>query len=316
MEDIPTGAVNKVEASKASFNGLSRSLATTDVCTQWRFINAVLYNPILALIKISFIVTLIKLEPPSIWVKSLLWTLFAVNIMFGIAGTLVALLNCRPIPKFWDRTIPGNCMNTAQYIYGTISVTIITDALVSVVPIFILFSLQMPRKTKALVVSFLSLGLVVTAIASYRLSVFVKVFSMDNPLQNESPYNVRTPLSNIEASLAAIAACGPTLKYILGLVIPVLGNKSSKTRSTTPKWHTMSPNHPTAKKPRTKSAGEDSKNPSGSVVELADALDWPLAHELNSRVIVEEENGSIRTAASTMASNSNQAPCEKPRSLV
>jgi len=115
--------------------------------------------------------------------------------MFGITGTLVALLNCRPISKFWDRTIPGSCMNTAQYIYGTISVTIITDALVSVVPVFILFGLQMPRRTKALVISFLSLGLVVTVIASYRLSIFVKVFSIDNPLQNESPYNVRTPLS-------------------------------------------------------------------------------------------------------------------------
>lgn len=77
----------------------------------------------------------------------------------------MALLNCRPIPKFWDRTIPDSCMNTAQYIYGTISVTIITDAFVFVVPVFILFGLQMPHRTKALVIGFLSLGLIVTAIA-------------------------------------------------------------------------------------------------------------------------------------------------------
>jgi hypothetical protein len=80
-------------------------------------------------------------------------------------------------------------MNTAQYIFGPISVTIITDALVSTIPVAILTGLHMPRKTKVQIVSFLSLGLVVTALASYRLSAFVKVFSMDNPLQNESPYN-------------------------------------------------------------------------------------------------------------------------------
>ena len=276
-----------------------------------------LYNPILALIKVSFIVISIKLEAPSIWVRGSLWTLFVINVMFGIAGTLVALLNCRPIPKFWDRTIPGSYMSTAQYIYGTISVTIVTDAMVSVVPVFILFGLQMSRKTKALVISFLSLGLIVTAIASYRLSVFVKVFSIDNPLQNESIYNVRTPLSNIEASLAAIAACGPTLKHISGLVIPVLGSSRSKERSATLKWDMMSPNPPNTKRNHT--AGENlglAKNANENVIELTDVLDCSVTHVSNSLNITKEENGSIRTAASTMACKSNKASCEEPRSLV
>jgi hypothetical protein len=261
--------------------------------------------------------TLIKLEPPSIWVRSSLWTLFAINIIFGIAGTLVAVLNCRPIPKFWDRTIPGSCMNTAQYIYGTISVTIITDALVSVVPVCILFGLQMPRRTKAIVISFLSLGLIVTAIACYRLSVFVKVFSMDNPLQNESPYNVRTPLSNIEASLAAIAACGPTLKHVMGLIIPIFGSNRNKPRSASPKWDMMSPYQSGTKKGHPLETNTDStKIASGSIVELTDMLDWPIVQGNNSCSIMEEARRSIKTSASTIAGNSSQASCEKPRSLI
>lgn len=227
--------------------------------------------------------------------------------MFGIAGTLVALLNCRPIPKFWDRTIPGSCMNTAQYIFGTISVTIITDALVSIIPVAILVGLHMPRKTKVLIISFLSLGLVVTGIASYRLSVFVKVFSMDNPLQNESPYNVRTPLSNIEASLAAVAACGPTLKYILGLVVPVLGSSRSKPRSTTPQLNTVNPDQP-----RNKLDGP-SKSAEDTLIELSDALELPRKTADNTMV---EGNGSIKTASSILADRSIKMSCEEPRSLV
>lgn len=227
--------------------------------------------------------------------------------MFGIAGILVALLNCRPIPKFWDRTIPGSCMNTAQYIFGTISVTIITDALVSIIPVAILVGLHMPRKTKVLIISFLSLGLVVTGIASYRLSVFVKVFSMDNPLQNESPYNVRTPLSNIEASLAAVAACGPTLKYILGLVVPVLGSSRSKPRSTTPQLNTVNPDQP-----RNKLDGP-SKSAEDTLIELSDALELPRKTADNTMV---EGNGSIKTASSILADRSIKMSCEEPRSLV
>lgn len=277
----------------------------------------VLYNPVLALIKVSFVLTLIKLEAPSIWIKGLLWILFTVNVMFGIAGTLVALLNCRPVPKFKDRTIPGSCMNTEQYNYGTISVTIITDALVSIVPAFILFDLQMPRKTKALVISFFSLGLVVTAIASYRLSVFVKVFSMDNPLQNQWPYNVQTPLSNIEASLAAIAACGPTLKHILGLIIPVLGSRRSKLRSVTPQWDMMIPDSSNNKTKRTVSAGTGpTKHVNGSAVELADALEWPITQVDSLDNIAKEDKDSVRTVASTIPAKSNKAFCEEPRSLV
>lgn len=258
-----------------------------------------LYNPILALIKVSFIITLIKLQAPNIWIKSSLWTLLAVNVLFGIAGTLVALLNCRPIPKFWNRTIPGSCMNTAQYIFGTISVTIITDALVSIIPAAILIGLHMPRKTKVLIISFLSLGLVVTAIASYRLSVFVRVFSVDDPLQNESPYNVRTPLSNIEASLAAIAACGPTLKYILGLVIPILGSSRTKPKSATPQLNIANP--------------EPGKNAQDTLIELSDTLELPKRTADNTMA---DGNGSINTVSSVLADRSLKMSGEEPRSLV
>ncbi|KAF2005164.1 hypothetical protein P154DRAFT_397393, partial [Amniculicola lignicola CBS 123094] len=208
LEDIPHGAVSKLETAK------------------WRYINAVIYNPILGLIKISFLLTLINLQSPQRWVAISLWTLFAINTMYTIGGTLIALLNCRPIPRFWDRRIPGHCVEAKKYIYATISITIITDLLVTLVPIAILHGLQMPRRSKVIVICFLSLGLLVTAIASYRLANFIRVFSNPDPVRNESPYNVRTPLANIEANLAAIAACGPTIKWVLGLWIPFFDTSS------------------------------------------------------------------------------------------
>ncbi|KAF2876294.1 hypothetical protein BDV95DRAFT_221543 [Massariosphaeria phaeospora] len=211
LESVPKGAMNKMQTAK------------------WRYVNAVLYNPILALIKISFVLTLIKLGSTNRWIRHSLWGLLAINCMFMVAGTLIAMLNCVPIPKFWDRTIPGTCIDVKKYIYSTVIVTIITDVLVTAMPAWILYGLQMRRTAKMTIVCFLSLGLIVTAIASYRLSFFVKVLNTANPVTNESPYNLRTPLSNIEANLAVIAACGPTLKWVFGLFIPFFdSNRSSR----------------------------------------------------------------------------------------
>jgi hypothetical protein len=173
----------------------------------------------LAFIKLSFLITLIKLQSANRWIQRSLWTLFAINGTFLIAGFIASITPCIPLERFWDKTVPGTCQNSEQYVISTIIVTIITDALVTVIPAWIIYDLQMPRKEKITVICFMSLGLVVTAVASYRLRYYVVIFSLPD-YHTESPYNVRTPLSNIEGNLAAIAACGATLKWILGRFIP------------------------------------------------------------------------------------------------
>ena len=72
----------------------------------------------------------------------------------------------------------------------------------------------MSLKNKIGVVMFLSLLLAVTAIGCYRLHGFIIFFSAP-PFSTENPYHVRNALSNIEANLGVIAACGPTIKWIL-----------------------------------------------------------------------------------------------------
>ncbi|KAF2185888.1 hypothetical protein K469DRAFT_463794, partial [Zopfia rhizophila CBS 207.26] len=200
--NIPKGAVNKVETAK------------------WRYITAVIYNPILGLIKISFLLTLIKLCSPNLWINGSLWTIFSINVAFTIAAPIAAAFQCVPVPHFWDPiNKPGKCIDKKQYIYSTIIVTIITDVLVLIMPTWILYDLHMPRKNKITIAAFLSLGLAVTAIAAYRLAFFVQVFSLKSPMA-ESPYSIRTALSNLESNLAVIATCGPTIKWLLGTCIP------------------------------------------------------------------------------------------------
>jgi len=195
--------------------------------TYWRHTNNVVYNPILGLAKISFLITLLKLRCMDRLIIASLWTLIAINIMFIISSTLGSLFMCWPIQKAWHSSIDGTCGDRAAYVFGTIGVTIITDVLVSLIPAWVLYDLRMPLKNKVFVIGFLSLPLTVTAIGCYRLHKFVEVMALPT-IYVEDPYNIRSVLSNVEANLGVIAACGPTIKWMLSRFIPYFDTSPSR----------------------------------------------------------------------------------------
>lgn len=82
-----------------------------------------------------------------------------------IAFWLILLLDCKPISYFWTRvqvlTSTGTCTSVevllvVAYIYS--SLTIICDLSLGLLPIFLVWKLQMNRKTKIAVGGILSLG--------------------------------------------------------------------------------------------------------------------------------------------------------------
>jgi hypothetical protein len=143
-----------------------------------------------------------------------LWTLIVINVMFIIGATIGALFMCWPIQKSWYPLMPGTCGDRPAYVFGTVGVTIATDVLVALIPAWVIHDLRMPLRNKVFVIIFLSLPLAVTAIGCYRLYQFVEVMKLSK-VYTENPYNVRNVLSNVEANLGVLAACGPTIKWIL-----------------------------------------------------------------------------------------------------
>ncbi|KAF2259213.1 hypothetical protein CC78DRAFT_433319, partial [Lojkania enalia] len=198
--EIPEGVVDHTEVQK------------------WSFINSVIYNPILGLIKASFLITLIKLRSPNPLIHYSLWVIFTVNALSTIVASLVCILQCRPIARFWDRSILGICLDAANYTYGTMGIVLVTDVMVLIMPIWIIYNLLMPLKRKLMAAAFLSFGFAVTGIGAYRFYMYSERFEQTNNL--DMNYDVRQGLSNVEVSLASIGACGGTVKWVLGLFIP------------------------------------------------------------------------------------------------
>lgn len=173
----------------------------------------------LGLIKASFVITLLKPRSPDRRINIALWTMFVINGLFTITAPFVCAFQCSPLSKFWDKSRPGTCIDSAKYTYGIISVVLIMDVAVVIMLTWILRNLQLLFLRKLMYIAFMSFGLAVTGIGGYRLYVFVQLFTkkMNNP---DASYGMRRGLSNVEVSLASIGACGGTVRWLLSRCIP------------------------------------------------------------------------------------------------
>ncbi|KAH7061649.1 hypothetical protein BKA63DRAFT_573362 [Paraphoma chrysanthemicola] len=203
VRDIPEGAVNPISMMK------------------WNYANSIIYNPILALVKASFLLTLIKLRSQNRWINRCLWATLAANACFAVGAPLACIFQCNPVARYWDSTIPGKCVHPGAYTVSTSSIVLATDVLIVIMPSWILHDLSMPLGRKLMVIAFLSFGIAVTIVGAYRTSILVKVFVVQEVVPDPT-YGVSYTLSNIESGLAIIGTCGPTIKYLLGFCFPAL----------------------------------------------------------------------------------------------
>ncbi|KAF9693437.1 hypothetical protein EKO04_008934 [Ascochyta lentis] len=201
--DIPEGAVDPVASMK------------------WNYANSIIYNPILALVKASFIWTLIKLRSSNKWINRCLWATLILNGCFAIAAPVVCILQCNPIARYWNSNTVGRCVSPGAYTVSTSSVVLATDVFILLMPTWILHDLRMPFGRKVMVIAFLSFGVAVTIVGAVRTSVLVKVFVVGEVVPDPT-YEVNYTLSNIESGLAIVGTCGPTIKFLLGCCIPAL----------------------------------------------------------------------------------------------
>jgi hypothetical protein len=175
------------------------------------------YNPIVAVVKMSFLWSLQKLNSPNKKIRKSLWAIQIINGIYMIVSTFVALIPCIPLHKKWHPEVPGHCMDGATYVLGVVSVVLITDVMVLVMPSWIIWDLQMPLRRKLVTISFLSLGFILIGVGIARLIWLHNAF-----LGKARSYSVETAYSAIESSVAIIGASGPTVKYILSFCLPKL----------------------------------------------------------------------------------------------
>ncbi|MCJ1316300.1 hypothetical protein MMC15_001621 [Xylographa vitiligo] len=194
--------------------------------SHWAFYHWVVVTVGISFVKLSVAFLLLRLVT-SVWYKRLLWG----TIAFLIAATLVAamtlIFSCVPPAANWDPTLlpTAKCFSvgtfTAVGLLNT-SVNIVTDVLFVVLPIPVIWGLQLNVRTRITLIGVLSLGTFACIASIIKLSIQINILSTPDQTRDDS-YNI---WNSIELSVGIIAACLPSLR-------PLFKNLLETTRSYT-----------------------------------------------------------------------------------
>ncbi|EDN99155.1 hypothetical protein SS1G_14015 [Sclerotinia sclerotiorum 1980 UF-70] len=211
----------------------SRSLTRSFAADDWVICFAMtelLYNPILALVKTSILLFLLRLTGQKTDVRLSIIGLLIFNGIMMVVTFLLTTFHCVPIAANWYPELYPDavCMNFANFVTGTASVSVLTDVLALWMPTWIVYNLQIPRSQKIMLVAILSFGLVTVIIGIIRI-VLLDTFDRNPPA--DLTYSILFCVSTIEVGLSFVCACAPALKPIIVRIIPKIFGESSRSRS-------------------------------------------------------------------------------------
>lgn len=203
------------------------------------FVQGLLYNPVLGLIKWSIIIFLMRLDDKRKSVRWVLWALWIFNLAHMISVFLVVIFQCTPVDMYWnhyksDKLVDGiivnqgyHCIDQASFSLITAAISVLTDIAILLVPIAIMWNLRMALRRKLAVAFVLSLGWVVAVVGMIRIKFFVDFWYGNFPDPSWSLWNT---LSGVENNVAIMVSCGPALKAIISRLFPHLFGSLTKPR--------------------------------------------------------------------------------------
>lgn len=150
---------------------------------KYNLANQLLYNPILALVKASVIMFLLRIGDAKPIAKRSLWVALGLNIALAIAIFFADAFQCTPFRYVYDYPAMdlaaqvaagadakgrvggvlikgGHCIAQIKFFLVSAGLAVATDLLVVIIPTVIVWDLKMPRRQKLIAVGILSVGAV------------------------------------------------------------------------------------------------------------------------------------------------------------
>ncbi|SPO02965.1 related to integral membrane protein PTH11 [Cephalotrichum gorgonifer] len=203
----------------------------------WNYTVQILYNPILALVKLSVLVFLYRLFAQKRGVKTCVVALAVATALQALAVAGAIVFQCTPISFNWRPMMAGGrCVDQRALYVSTAAFTIVTDVLVLLIPGYIFRDLKIPRKAKiALLFVFLLGGLVTAASIARLITLTVGLYNLV-PDDDVPSASIGFVTSAVETNLALITASAPAMLPLLRTWFPSLfgSNGGSKSSSGTP----------------------------------------------------------------------------------
>jgi hypothetical protein len=145
------------------------------------FISQPPYAWALGFAKLSIIWMMIRIQRyQSIWPKFLYFTMVWV-VLTSVTMNVFQFSLCKPLSAIWDHSVPNPVCLSPQIsqtsIYVTAAMTIITDFILSLMPLTFIIHIQRPTREKVALACIMGLG-IIASIASIAKTTLVKNYGI------------------------------------------------------------------------------------------------------------------------------------------
>lgn len=183
------------------------------------YVSEILYVAALALTKASLVFMYLRIFSAYQPFRLASYVMLGFIALPSLIIILVTVLSCRPISYFWNRDLQGHCLDVTALAYTNSAFAVVQDILLIVLPVFMLWNLNMNRRKKwliALMFAVGSLGLVATVVRLSTLHVFG---NLEDPTWDYVPVVYWTV---VELAAGMICSSLPAIRILLERFFGVL----------------------------------------------------------------------------------------------
>lgn len=137
---------------------------------QWFYAETVVYCPAALLTKASLLLLIARVFSVRVAVRRAIHLYLVVLFVAYLIVQIFKMLVCLPIAAYWDPNIKGECLHLSRLYLTDSGLALVTDAVVLVLPVLLIWPLQMSTAQKLRIISLLGLGVIAVGVVGYRVS--------------------------------------------------------------------------------------------------------------------------------------------------
>ncbi|KAI1828276.1 hypothetical protein F4861DRAFT_174432 [Xylaria intraflava] len=181
------------------------------------YLMQITYKTSINLTKSSILLLYLRIFGGVKWFRWTCCCVLALVASYCIAAILATVFQCIPVVAAFDKTITNKtCVNNGHFWFANAGFSILTDVVILVIPMPLVYALQIPRVQKIALVLVFALGVFVVITSCLRATTLDLQASSHDPL-----YDVASTMwTIIEMSLAIICACLPQIRHLVVKLLP------------------------------------------------------------------------------------------------
>ncbi|KAF2621930.1 hypothetical protein BU25DRAFT_481224 [Macroventuria anomochaeta] len=153
--------------------------------------------------KMAFVALYYRIFPLSRFRQACM-VLMGVSIGWTVSYLFVIIFQCTPVPRVYDRTIPGTCINFFWQRWSNAVSNLLTDISVFILPIPVLVRLNMSIGSRIGLVMLFCIGFFICLTTALRMATLPLTLRTNEPSWESAPTNL---WSFIESATGVICAC-------------------------------------------------------------------------------------------------------------